>query len=235
MEFERFDRRHYKTLSVAEGYKVWSAVYDRQLRAGLLEFPLLRRMTAVDFGRARTAIDLACGTGRIGAWLKKKGVRAIDGVDLSPAMIDRARGKKVYRSIRQGDITTVRLPRGGYDLTVCVLAACHLKTLSPLYRQMHRATRAGGTAVIVDYHPHFLLNGIPTHFPAPSGETIAIRNHIHLLSDHFRAARRAGWTLTWIDELIVARSWLKPYPGWRKFLGHPVSFAMAWIRGSRPG
>ena len=230
MRYEPFDRRHYKTLSVPEGYKEWSAVYDRQMEPGFLDAYILRRMTAVDFGRSRTALDLACGTGRIGAWLKKKGVRAIDGVDLSPHMIDRAKAKKVYRSIRQGDITKVSLPRAGYDLSICVLAACHLKTLAPLYRQMHRATRVGGTGVIVDYHPFFLLNGIPTHFSTASGETIAIRNRIHLLSDHFRAARRLGWKLVWFDELVVARSWLKPYPGWRKFVGHPVSFAMAWVR-----
>ncbi|MEK7477624.1 MAG: class I SAM-dependent methyltransferase [Candidatus Coatesbacteria bacterium] len=230
MRFEHFDRRNYTTLPVTAGYRRWSEVYDRQLRSGLLEFPLLRRMQGVAFGRVRTALDLACGTGRIGAWLKTKGVKTIDGVDLSPHMIAQAKRKKVYRAIRRGDLTTVPLPRGGYDLSICVLAACHMKDLAPLYRQMARATRPGGIAVLVDYHPHFLLNGIPTHFPDAAGKTFAIENHVHLLADHFRAARRAGWTLTWLDELVVARSWLRSYPGWRKFLGHPVSFSMAWTR-----
>jgi len=232
MRYEPFDRRRYKTLSVPEGYKEWSAVYDRQMEPGFLDAYLLRRMPAVNFGRVRTALDLACGTGRIGAWLRKKGVKTIDGVDMSPHMIARAKEKNVYRTIKQGDLTKVGLPRGGYDLSICVLAACHMKTLAPLYRQMNKATRRGGIGIIVDYHPFFLLNGIPTHFPAPSGETIAIKNHIHLLSDHFRVARRLGWKLVWLDELVVARSWLKPYPGWRKFLGQPVSFAMAWVKAS---
>ena len=33
-----------------------------------------------------------------------------------------------------------------------------------MYREAARIAKAGARFVIVGYHPHFMLNGIPTHF-----------------------------------------------------------------------
>ena len=40
MDFSDFDTRHYKTLSVTDGYAAWSCTYDRTIR-DLLDLPLL--------------------------------------------------------------------------------------------------------------------------------------------------------------------------------------------------
>ena len=57
-------------------------------------------------GRERLAIlDLGCGTGLAGAMFKSMAAR-LDGVDLSPAMIDKARGRGIYHSLLVGDIET---------------------------------------------------------------------------------------------------------------------------------
>jgi predicted TPR repeat methyltransferase len=55
-----------------------------------LDLPLLRSLVSVDWSGITAAVDLGCGTGRIGAWLKAHGVVRVDGVDVCSAMLDRA-------------------------------------------------------------------------------------------------------------------------------------------------
>ena len=88
--------------------------------------------------------------------------------------------------------------------------------------------RSGGKLVLVDYHPFMLLNGVPTHFNAPTGETLAIANTIHLFSDHIWAARNAGLALLELREGLVGEQWIREKPGMARYAGQPVSFAMIW-------
>ena len=228
MRYKPFDQSHYRTLPVRFGYAEWSAHYDRDMAQWPLDFPLLSRLRFVRFRKVRRALDLACGTGRIGAWLKAKGVGVVDGIDLSPSMLEQARRKGVYRNLRLGNFLKARIPGRGYGLITCILATCHLESLDRLYRRTYALAARNGHFVVVDYHPYFLLNGIPTHFLTPEGEHLAVTNHVHLMRDHFRAALAAGWKPVWLDELVVEGRWVRKYPGWRKFMGRPVSFALAW-------
>jgi SAM-dependent methyltransferase len=195
-----------------------------------MDLRLLDRLPSVDWRAARAALDLACGTGRIGAWLRQHSRAAIDGVDITPEMLALARAKGVYRELRIADVADTGFPGEAYDLVVQSLADEHLPDLGPLYREAARVIRPGGSFVIVGYHPHFLMAGVPTHFERAPGEPITIRSYVHLLSDHVKAARGAGHALVDMDEGLVDDAWLAKKPGWQRYLGLPVSFAMVWRR-----
>ena len=229
MDYSPFDDRHYETLPVREGYREWSHTYEDTV-ADEMDLRLLERLQAVEWNQVCEALDLACGTGRIGVWLKRQGVAQIDGIDLTSEMLERARAKGVYRELRLGDILATGLLSAHYDLTTQVLADEHLESLVPLYVEAARLTRPGGQFVIVGYHPHFLMNGIPTHFDRRSGESVAIRSYVHLLSDHTKAAFAAGWRLLEMDEGIIDDPWITRKPKWEKYRNHPVSFCMLWQR-----
>ena len=111
-----------------------------------------------------------------------------------------------------------------------VLADEHLDELGRLYREVARITAAGGRFVLVGYHPHFMLNGIPTHFNREGGQPVAIETHVHLMSDHVKAAHRSGWTLALLEEGLVDQAWLRKKPKWARYEHHPVSFAAVWRR-----
>ena len=108
------------------------------------------------------------------------------------------------------------------------LADEHLPDLRPLYDEAARLATPAGAFVLVGYHPHFLMNGIPTHFDRQSGGPVTIESHVHLFSDHVRAAHRAGWTLAEMDEGVVDDAWVAKKPKWERYRFHPVSFAMVW-------
>lgn len=227
MDFSHFDTRNYPTRTVQEGYSEWAATYEDVVQDAM-DLRLLARIQSVAWERLGDGADLACGTGRIGVWLRQHGVAALDGVDLTLAMLEGARAKGVYRQLVQGDIRSTPLTSDAYDLVTVVLADEHLPSLPPLYQEAARIARPQGNLVLVGYHPFFLLSGIPTHFNRPTGEPATIECYVHLLSDHVQAALGAGWTLLEMHEGLIDGEWLAKKPKWTQYKNRPVSFAMVW-------
>jgi len=230
-----YDRRHYPVVDVREGYGEWVRTYEQTVQDEM-DLRLLERLRTVDWSEPRRVLDLACGTGRIGAWLRTRCHGTIDGIDLTPEMVDLARRKGVYRTLGIADISSTGLPAGTYELCTQSLADEHLPDLRPLYREVARVTEPGGYFVIVGFHPQFLMAGVPTHFDRAPGESVTIRSYVHLLSDHVRAALAFGWSLLEMDEAIVDEAWLRKKPRWevQGYLGLPISFAMVWQQNHRP-
>jgi SAM-dependent methyltransferase len=227
-DFSTYDTRGYRTVGAREGYERWAASYEDTVEDAM-DLALLERLD-VDWAAVGEAADLGCGTGRTGAWLGARGVEAIDGVDLSPAMLAAARARGAHRSLREGEVADTGLEAGAYGLVVSCLVDEHLADLGPLYAEAARLAAPGGRFVIVGLHPHFIVaSGMPTHFDdAESGESVAIETHVHLLGEHVAAARAAGLGLVELQERVVDDEWLELKPSWERFRGHPVSYAAVW-------
>lgn len=231
--FSAFDSRGYRTVAPREGYDRWARTYEDTVEDAM-DIALLDRV-GVEWASVESVADLGCGTGRTGAWMAARGVGEIDGVDLSPGMLEAARARGVYRSLREGEVGETGLDGGAYDLVVSCLVDEHLADLVPLYAEATRLTRPGGRFALVGFHPHFIIaSGMPTHFDdAESGEPVAIETHVHLLSDHVAAGRAAGLELAELHERIVDDEWVALKPKWERFRDHPISFAFVWARGSQ--
>jgi SAM-dependent methyltransferase len=227
MDMSRFDQRNYRTVSVTEGYRRWVPSYEGTV-LDLMDIRLLDRLTTVEWASVRDVADLGCGTGRIGVWMRDRGVGAIDGVDLTPEMLDLAREKDVYRTLEVADVSSTGLDSDRYDVVTSGLVDEHLPGLDPIYGEAARIARPGGKFVIVGYHPFFLMGGIPTHFDDPDGEPVAIQCYVHLFSDHVRAATRAGWRLFEMDEGVIDDAWVSQKPKWDRYRDRPISFAFVW-------
>jgi SAM-dependent methyltransferase len=226
-DFAAFDQRGYRTVGAREGYAAWAATYERTVEDAMD----LELLDVLEVPWGGVAADLACGTGRTGAWLKAHGVEAIDGVDLTPEMLARARERGVYSSLAEGDVASTGLAAGAYDLVTACLVDEHLARLEPLYGEAFRLARPGGRFVLVGLHPHFVMaSGMPTHYDGADGEPVAIETHVHLLGEHAAAGLGAGWVLTELRERLIDDSWLALKPKWAALRGHPVAFALAWQR-----
>ena len=230
MDHSFYDKRKYPIVDVREGYGEWVRTYE-QIVQDEMDLRLFERLQTVDWAAPRQVLDLACGTGRIGTWLRPRCPAPIDGIDLTPEMLAVARDKGLYRSLSLADVTHTDLPAGVYDLCTQSLADEHLPSLPPLYQEVGRVTAPGGLFVIVGFHPQFLMAGVPTHFDRQSGQPVTIRSYVHLLSDHVKAALAAGWALQEMDEGLIDAQWLEKKPKWAAYLGQPISFAMVWRRG----
>jgi SAM-dependent methyltransferase len=229
MDHALFDKRKYPVVEVRQGYAEWVRTYEQTVHDEM-DLRLLERLRTIDWPSLKTVLDLACGTGRVGAWLRARCGAAIDGVDLTPEMLQVAHGRGVYRTLRVADVAATGLLPETYDLCTQSLADEHLPDLGPLYAEVARVTKPGGRFVLVGLHPQFLMAGVPTHFDRAPGEPVTIRSYVHLLSDHVKAAHARGWSLLELDEGVIDDVWLRKKPKWEVYLGLPVSFSMVWQR-----
>jgi SAM-dependent methyltransferase len=229
MDHVLYDQRRYPIVDVQEGYGEWVRTYEQTVQDEM-DLHLLERLQTVDWSAPRSVLDLACGTGRIGVWLRNRCPAVIDGVDLTPEMLEVASRTGIYRTLRIADVGHTGLPTELYDLSIQSLADEHLPDLAPLYREAARVTKTRGCFVIVGFHPQFLMAGMPTHFDRAPGEPVTIRSYVHLLSDHVKAAHARGWSLLEMEEGLVDEAWLRKKPKWKDYFGVPISFAMVWRR-----
>jgi len=228
LEFDQFDTRRYPMLPARDGYREWESTYEQTV-LDEMDLDLLARLTTVPWSAARQAIDLGCGTGRTGVWLKQCGVTEIDGVDITPEMMEHARAKGIYRTLAIGNVSDTGLLDASYDLAIASLVDEHLTHIAPLYSEASRLIKSGGHFVIVGFHPYFIMaTGMPTHFHRESGEPVAIETYVHLFSDHFRAANGAGLTVIEMDENVIDDQWIAKKPHWEKHRGRLISFVFVW-------
>lgn len=233
MDFKDFDRRHYLTVSARTGYGEWAATYEEAV-PDQLDIRVLDKLRSVDWSVTRECLDLACGTGRTGVWLKARGVASIDGIDLTPEMLERARAKELYRSLFLGSIEETGISDARYDLLVMNLVDEHLSTLKRVYQEAYRLSTSRAKFVVVGMHPFFFMMGMPTHFKDTEGNPKAIETHIHLVSDHVIAAREAGWSLAEMYEGIIDEDWVRVKPKWEHLRNYPVNFGYVWVRTALP-
>jgi len=114
----------------------FSADYDSRITVDLSYAPprSLRDLAAVVMpGRDGLAIlDLGCGTGLSGQAFRPLAAR-LDGVDLSPAMIAKAREKRIYDALTVADLeTALAAPGPDYDLMIAADTLVYLGDLAPV-------------------------------------------------------------------------------------------------------
>ncbi len=90
-----------------------------------------------EFGYTNDAriLDLGCGTGLVGEELQKHGYQNIDGVDLMPNLLEVAKAKNIYGSLKQGSMGSpgckdLGVDANQYDAAICVgvFTLAHVKS-----------------------------------------------------------------------------------------------------------
>lgn len=102
--------------------------------------------------RGGRVLELASGTGEVTRLLLELGCD-VTGLDLSDAMLDRARAKLAGRPrlrLHLGDAEYTREPSGTYDAVVCRHLVWTLVDPRAALADWHRVLRPGGRLVIVD-------------------------------------------------------------------------------------
>lgn len=176
-------------LDVDAGYEAWAPIYDEMPNALIeAEEPLVDE--ALDGLEPGRALDAACGTGRHTARLMKLGHETV-GVDRSEAMLAVARERAPGAELRTGDLTDLPVEGASMDVAVCALALTHLPDPSGAIAELARVVRPGGTIVLSDAHPAFVLLLGQALFPSGDGFAF-VRNHVHLHGTYLAAFADRG-------------------------------------------
>lgn len=97
-------------------YAQWASTYDGGFAASM-DYRLPAHVAAafLSHGGVGPVLDVGAGTGLLAAHLRSMGATfPIDGVDLSPQMLNLARAKALYRELWQADITQPLAVPGRY-------------------------------------------------------------------------------------------------------------------------
>ncbi|MGH8866560.1 MAG: class I SAM-dependent DNA methyltransferase [Actinomycetes bacterium] len=130
-------------------YDEWAARYDDDTVAGMgYVGPAIAAAKLVELARPGLVLDAGCGTGLVGVELAQRMATTVDGVDISPGMLDRARVSGVYRKLERADLTRpLEIEDDSYDAAICVgtFTAGHVGPEA--FGEMARVVRPGGHVV----------------------------------------------------------------------------------------
>ena len=146
---------------LAAKYDEWSKNYDRELKS---EFdytaPLMAVETLVKYLPAKAHIlDAGVGTGLVGELLYQQGYFNLEGMDISPGMLEKAKAKKIYTNLYQKVMgEPLGFPTNSFDgiVSVGTITFGHAPVSS--FDELVRITKSEGY-IIFTLRPDFYENG----------------------------------------------------------------------------
>ena len=138
------------SLEQKEAYRTWAETYNQDL---IDEFgyvapeEAVRRLTKILPDRNSLILDIGCGTGLVGRLLKNEGYETIDGIDLSPEMLEKAQALGVYRSLSEEDFSVNPELSRVYRAVICVGVFSHKPDQPDLVGKLLNCLLPGGLMV----------------------------------------------------------------------------------------
>ena len=197
-----FLKRAHDTRNTAETrafYTDWAETYDSDLTG---EHDYVQPRRCADMlsrylpDRRAGILDIGCGTGLCGAALAEAGYGAIDGCDLTPGMLAKARETGVYRRLFEADLNVPPLDAadGAYDAAVAVgvfsFSLIHPDAIDEILRLL-----APGAPLVIGVNAKFYAEGTL----ARKLDTLKDAGRIERLTeehgDHISSAGMTGWAI----------------------------------------
>lgn len=172
-------------------YERWANTYPPHPHNALMEVEHATVTALMPDLRGLTALDAACGSGRYLRELKARGAAAI-GMDLSPAMLDRAR--EATTRIARADLRALPFDAMSIDLVICGLALGDVAEIELVLVEMARVLRPGGRLIYSVVHPAGEAAGWSRTFES-EGRRWAVDGFWHSLDRHRQCCAAAGFVI----------------------------------------
>jgi len=197
-----FLKRAHEVRTIAETrkfYADWAETYDADLTEDN-DYVQPRRsaemLSRFVPDRGTAILDVGCGTGLVGAVLAETGYRTIDGCDLTPGMLEKARERGIYRRLFEADLNRppIEVRDGAYGAAVAVgvfsFSLIHPDALDEILRLL-----AAGAPLIIGVNADFYAEGTL----ARKLDALVSAGRIERLADehgdHINSAGMTGWAI----------------------------------------
>lgn len=151
-------------------------------------------------------LDAGCGTGLCGPWLRPRAQQLV-GVDLSAAMLARARERGLYDQLAQGELCAwLQACTERFDLIVSADTLCYFGPLGPVLRAARQATAPGGWLV-------FTVEALAE----PHAQGVQLMHHGRYAHHHDAIAAwlaEAGWQAAELAPVVLRQEAGQPVQGW---------------------
>jgi SAM-dependent methyltransferase len=176
-----------------------AVVYDAHTRLllGLL-FDGIAADIAATFPAGARVLEVGSGPGHLSLRLARRHGMDVTGIDLDPAMVERARanaerpgdGDERGPSFLVGDVASLAFPEGSFDVVVSTLSMHHWADPGEGLTEIGRVLRPGGRALVWDFRPGLLP--FHRHVPDPV-------EHAH--GSQLRVVSATPWRWPWRIKL----------------------------------
>lgn len=188
-------------------FRVWSHVYDRPLFQWTLYSRVHRRLFDKATGLAPERIlDVGCGTGELlVAAARRWPDAALSGVDLSTAMLERARTKDFGRSVdlHQGSVYQLPFDDGTFGLVFNTISSHFYLDGERAFAEMARVLETGGTLLQAS-----LTTGPLAYVPGQGGRSISVPGAVYRGPDEQRRLLRGAGLDVVESRFILPGIWL---------------------------
>ena len=173
-------------MNVESSYDQVADEYIRRIFDELRYKPLDRQLLDRFAARVRDAgpaCDVGCGPGHVARYLHERGVQ-ICGVDLSPVMVEKARGMTPAVHFRQGNMSALDTPDSAWAGITAFYSIIHIPRgdVTRTLRELRRVLRPGGVLLLT-----FHLGDATTHLDEWWGQKVCVDFH------SFQSAEMSGY------------------------------------------
>ncbi|MGL4320018.1 MAG: class I SAM-dependent DNA methyltransferase, partial [Paracoccaceae bacterium] len=189
-----------------EMFERFAPTYDEKLEKLGNRGPdtIARMLTDLNLPQKRqlAVLDAGCGTGLCGPFLRPYAKRLV-GVDLSPAMLAKARARKLFHKLERCDLGSIgTYPSGPFDLLISADVLVYFGDLAQVFANFGTVMRPGGWLL-------FTVEGTDKGWHlAPSGR------HKHSLPYLEEVLRKAGFGKPrLVEHSDLRHEFGKPVPG----------------------
>ncbi len=148
---------------VLDLYRDWADTYDEHLEGGLSYLsPRIMGQVFREYAPDTSVkiLDIGCGTGLMGLALSSHGYSDVDGLDLSPEMLQQARTKGVYTDLFEADLTkTLPIDTATYDAAVCTGTFTHAHVGAIALDEIFRILKPGAICACAVNSDVWIENG----------------------------------------------------------------------------
>jgi len=185
-------------------YDLVADEYVQRIFEELQHKPLDRQLLdrfAANVRNVGPACDMGCGPGHIARYLRGRGVE-VCGVDLSPAMVERARRLTPGIEFRQGDMLTLEVSDGAWAGIVAFYSLIHIPRddMAQALREFWRVLQPGGLLLLA-----FHIGDDSIHLDEWWGQKVSVDFFFFRSDELATSLREADFEI----EEIIER---EPYP-----------------------
>jgi malonyl-CoA O-methyltransferase len=163
----------------------------------------------------RSALDLACGTGRYAQLLAASQAAEVVAVDFCMPML-----KQVANATRVcANMMDLPFAADSFDVVISGLALAHAADICRFMAEIARVLRPGGTLLYSDFHPDGARAGLKRSFKDKDERTFQVAHNDYPVATQLAAAKAANLRVDIVHEIRVGDELCEPFENSDDFYG----------------
>jgi ubiquinone/menaquinone biosynthesis C-methylase UbiE len=151
---------------------------------------LFERLSEMNLSE-KNLLEIGCGIGIDTIRLASLGFREVVGLDLSATAVDIARTHAKLKNITTVHFETANgeeltLPNNTFDFVYSFGVIHHTPSIETAIAEIHRVLKPGGTAIVMLYHRHSLVNWVHILFRLPFESPRDLKDHCPVVNRYTR-------------------------------------------------